>query len=405
MPFCWCGGGADAAAAGGAGGGGTVAAVLVGGNPGPGTVLDPAQEAYLTELATWKKGEAVVKQLIASTIPDSLFMKVCAKGTAHAIRLALAAEFECRSRMISLDLRRRLQEQRCGEKADVRAHFAKLQTMYEDLAAMGHTPEDDDFYAIILGSMPTSFETYVSSLTAMSTVTGNVLTPEQLMAALMDKYDRRALRAKPERSGGESGDVALSANDKGRKGKKKNVECFNCKKRGHHKSDCWAPGGGKEGQGPKEKAKDKASKASEKEKDEAWFVHVTSDSDGDSVPEPETVVDSSDAGSDDDDDFNTDFTSHDGAMLASDPSTEDENLIFNSGATSHMSPQIHHFASYRPIRPKRINAAGNHTLRGVGRGDMWTTVPCNEDGTETMHILLREVLHAPAMDATLVSIG
>lgn len=117
--------------------------------------------------------------------------------------------------------------------------------MYEDLAAMGHTPEDDDFYAIILGSMPTSFETYISSLTATSTVTGNILTPEQLMAALSDEYDRRALRSKPGRSGGDSGDVALSANDKGGKGKK-NVECFNCKKRGHYKSDCWAPGGGKE---------------------------------------------------------------------------------------------------------------------------------------------------------------
>ena len=33
----------------------------------------------------WKQGEAVVKQQIASSIPDSLFMKVRAKGTAHKI--------------------------------------------------------------------------------------------------------------------------------------------------------------------------------------------------------------------------------------------------------------------------------------------------------------------------------
>ncbi|TBU36050.1 hypothetical protein BD309DRAFT_825181, partial [Dichomitus squalens] len=57
-----------------------------------------------TGLATWKKGEAIVKQLIASTIPDSLFMKVRAKGTARAIWQALASEFEKRSRMVSLDL-------------------------------------------------------------------------------------------------------------------------------------------------------------------------------------------------------------------------------------------------------------------------------------------------------------
>lgn len=403
------GGEADAAAAGGTGGGGAEAAVLVDGNPGPGVVPDPTQEAYLAKLATWKKSEAVIKQLIASTIPDSLFMKVRAKGTAREIWAALAAEFERRSRMISLDLRRRLQEQRCGEKADVRAHFAKLRTMYEDLAAMGHTPEDDDFYAIILGSMPTSFETYISSLTASSTITGTVLMPEQLMTALTDEYDRRALHSKPGRSGGESGDVALSAYDKSGKGKKKNVECFNCKKRGHYKSDCWAPGGGKEGQGPKdkEKSKDKASKASEKDKDKAWYVHVASDSDTDSVPDLETVSDSSfDSDTDDvDNEFNEDFTTHHGAMLAGNPPTEDEEAILDSGATSHMSPHLQRFISYRPIPPKNINAADNHIFRGVGRGDMWITVPRDEDGTETTRVLLRNVLHAPAMDITLVSIA
>ena len=97
------GGGADATA--GATGGGAVAAAPIVVIPGPGTVPDPAQTVYQTELATWKKGEAVVKQLIMSTIPDSLFMKVRAKGTAHAIWLVLASEFEKCSRMISLDLR------------------------------------------------------------------------------------------------------------------------------------------------------------------------------------------------------------------------------------------------------------------------------------------------------------
>ena len=136
-PPAAAGGKADAAA--GAASGGTVAAVPVVITPGPGTVPDPAQTAYQTELATWKKGEAIIKQLIASTIPDSLFMKVRAKGAVHATWMALASEFEKRSRMISLDLRRRrLQEQRCGDKADVRTHFAKLRTMYEECSTVVH---------------------------------------------------------------------------------------------------------------------------------------------------------------------------------------------------------------------------------------------------------------------------
>jgi hypothetical protein len=35
----------------------------------------------------------------------------------------------------------------------------------------------------------------------------------------------------------------------------KDVECFNCHKKGHKKADCWGKGGGKEGQGPRTKEK------------------------------------------------------------------------------------------------------------------------------------------------------
>lgn len=33
------------------------------------------------------------------------------------------------------------------------------------------------------------------------------------------------------------------------------IKCFNCQKEGHKKDDCWAPGGGAEGKGPKQKSK------------------------------------------------------------------------------------------------------------------------------------------------------
>ena len=136
-------------------------------------------------------------------------------------------------------------------------------------------------------------------------------------------------------------------------------------------------------------------------------MHVAEDSDTDSVPDLQTVPDSSSEGDDDDPDSDVegeDFTGHPGAMLAGNPPTEDEEIIFDSGATSHMSPHLHNFISYRPITPKSIHAADSHTFRGVSRGDMWITVPTSEDGTETTRVLLRN-LHAPSMDVTLVSIG
>jgi hypothetical protein len=54
----------------------------------------------------------------------------------------------------------------CVEKGDVWAHFATLRTMREDLASMGRSPIEDDFYVIVIGSLPPSYDPYVSALNA-----------------------------------------------------------------------------------------------------------------------------------------------------------------------------------------------------------------------------------------------
>lgn len=94
--------------------------------------------AYTATNTEWMRGKAIMKQLITSTILDSLFMKVRGKTSAHDIWSALVNDFEKKSRMVSVDLRRRLQDERAGEKDDLRSHFTKLRTMRENLAAMGH---------------------------------------------------------------------------------------------------------------------------------------------------------------------------------------------------------------------------------------------------------------------------
>jgi hypothetical protein len=52
----------------------------------------------------WRQGEAVVKQQIAGTIPDSLFMKVRGKDTAREIWDGLGNDFQKKSRMVSVDV-------------------------------------------------------------------------------------------------------------------------------------------------------------------------------------------------------------------------------------------------------------------------------------------------------------
>jgi transposase InsO family protein len=219
------------------------------------------------ELKEWKQNEAVTKQQIASSIPDSLFMKIRTKGTAREIWKELENHFQNRSRMVSVDLRRRIQELRCAEKGDMLSHFATLRMMREDLAAMGQPLSENDFYAIILGSLPSSYDPYISAVNATSSVLGKTISADDLMLTVTEEYERRNLRNK---TGKKGDDAAFYSNDsgKGQKGgssSKKNVECHNCHKKGHYKSECWAPGGGKEGQGPRQKGKAKAKTNDKKE--------------------------------------------------------------------------------------------------------------------------------------------
>jgi len=84
---------------------------------------------WKSELKGWKQGEAVVKQQIATTIPDSLFIKIRDKGTALEIWGAIQGDFQNKSRMVVVDLRRRLQQEKCAKRGNVREHFSKLHMM------------------------------------------------------------------------------------------------------------------------------------------------------------------------------------------------------------------------------------------------------------------------------------
>ena len=46
------------------------------------------------ELKEWNQGEAIAKQQIASSIPDSLFMKIHSKPTAYGIWRDLENHFQ-----------------------------------------------------------------------------------------------------------------------------------------------------------------------------------------------------------------------------------------------------------------------------------------------------------------------
>jgi hypothetical protein len=76
--------------------------------------------------------------------------------------------------------------------------------------------------------------------------------------------------------------------------------------------------------------------------------------------------------------------------------------LYNSGASRHMSPFGKKFTNYKSIPPRPITAADKWIFYAVGTGDLRIKVP---NGKSSTPIVLKDVLHAPDLGITIVSIS
>ncbi|KAG1720232.1 uncharacterized protein EDB91DRAFT_1064939 [Suillus paluster] len=85
------------------------------------TTSDEIRElaVYRTAMKEWCMGKAIMKQQIAGTIPDSLFIQVKNLATAGEIFTYLSNLFEKHSQVMSVELLRKLQDQKCPEKGNI----------------------------------------------------------------------------------------------------------------------------------------------------------------------------------------------------------------------------------------------------------------------------------------------
>ena len=292
---------------------------------------------------------------------------------------------------------------------------------------------------MLVGSLPKTYDTHLSAIMATMNVLGKALDPDALIQCVGDEYDRRAIANGTGK--GKSQDVALYAGDKsgrGKKGKKTDLECFNCHKKGHKKADCWAKGGGKEGQGPrsqKGKKTESANSAKDEDDDGVRNAYLESDDESNSCHEDDLLEDpeddaetwgweddlpdlidlweDSDEDSDDEEnDRETNDSTHEEqteiedvpetALTAAGAGVTTEWDLYDTGASKHMSARREEFINYIPTDPKPIRAADKRTFDAVGKGDLHVELP---NGTRSSTIVLKNVLHCPSVGPTLVSVS
>ena len=79
-----------------------------------------------------------------------------------------------------------------------------------------------------------------------------------------------------------------------------------------------------------------------------------------------------------------------------------ESDLYDSGASRHMTPFKDRLINYTPITSRPITAADKRVFHAVGKGDMRVRIP---NGSTTTTILLKDVLYAPVMGVTIISIS
>lgn len=152
---------------------------------------------------------------------------------------------------------------------------------------MGKSVANAKYVSIMMGSLPESYVAMLGSIAAATELSGNTVSSAVVVKIAIDKYDCQTLESSKTK------DEAFATSPQ-KKGKKCDVECENCHKKGHTKDQCWAKGSSDEGGGPhwqkKDEEKSNVAATSDKLPDiKAWPVIEEIDLDGD-VPHVPIVV-------------------------------------------------------------------------------------------------------------------
>jgi hypothetical protein len=346
----------------------------------PGTPATESEiESREKRIDEFEQREYMSQHVIQSTVSPRLGALIRSKTPADMWRL-VKADATDKSDMYKVEARRKLQEMRCDDNSDIRAHLNSMSRARDELSGMGASLDDATFVTIILGSMPESYRTLLSSIMQSARAAGRTVPSSDLMAIILEESAYRHSQSDRDRS--KSTESALQASkSKGRKGPKSNVKCENCAKLGHSKADCFGKGGGKEGQAPWQKKKQQGAAKATAESD------AKAETPSESSAYAFVAVSQAPTGRN--------------VAAASRQGRSAPEFIVDSGATSHFCPDRARFTNYKSLQVQKIYTADGRALSALGCGDVAISLP---NGATTTPVTLKDVLHVPDMETMLISI-
>lgn len=170
--------------------------------------------------------EKKCKSLLVDHIDDDQLEYVKDKFTAKGMFDGLCDVFERNSIAGQLWLRKKLITLEYHDNGSMTEHLLEFDKTIREIRSIGGKMEEIDIICHLLLSLPSSFDSLVTSL---ETLHPKLLTMEFVKSRLLDEYNKR--HGRKERKDGTEFGTAMNANGY-------NFRCHNCGKEGHKRSDC-----------------------------------------------------------------------------------------------------------------------------------------------------------------------
>lgn len=199
-------------------------------------VIDKEKPTGDDKVAVWNKGNDKARVRIGLSVEDDQLIHIRSATTAKDAWKALKEYHQKATLTSKVLLLKRLCRTVLGEDGDMEAHITNFSNTVNQLIALGTDLADDLLAAMLLGSLPESYDTLV---TALESRPEKDITSQFIKSKLIDEYKRRKGQ-KDVRDNFPVSETAMKATFKDNSGQNGSVvkSCFFCKKIGHVKQEC-----------------------------------------------------------------------------------------------------------------------------------------------------------------------
>ena len=250
-------------------------------------------EACERRIDDFTKAASLAKHVILSTMSACIGMKIKTLATAKEMWDEVKKDATAKSTLYLVDAECQLNSIRLSESSDPKTHLAELKSHFQlmmsrhkILLKMGSSFSEQKLITLITSSLPNLYTPALQTLTAAdraaklkqpSTLSGVAtqtiavtlagMSPYGLMDYFIEEAKHRVIEDNQAKQTESAMQAQAKKNKRRTKKGKSHKLCVNCDKSSHTKEDCWAPGGGKEGQGPNQQRQ--GSKGKKKEESAA----------------------------------------------------------------------------------------------------------------------------------------